>query len=181
MTLQVLIELTLRELHRPTDAITTDQWCDRLTRYANEAITDITASFRPWRRDVLDLLGGHVDLCCLPLTCQKVISLERDGKRLPFYYGSSTGELLVKNVPDGDVTITYRYIPPELVALDDQPLLPEFLHPLIVTYMVARERIQLDSTAQSGSKLNLSVYETLKRRFRICMDEPDTNDIYNCY
>ncbi|MDD3400929.1 MAG: hypothetical protein PHT58_04780 [Eubacteriales bacterium] len=181
MTFKQLMELAMDELHRPLDAMTSADYQQRMMRFANEAIIDITGSFRPWRRDTLLVTSDKIALNQLPYKCQKVLSVDYNGERYPFYYGYNTDELIVKSIPDGEVNVTYRYIPPKLKSMTDVPQLPEFLHSLIVTYMVARERIQLDSVAQSGAKVNLSLYETLKRRYKISMDEPDSCNIYNQY
>ena len=59
MTGQTLIELILRRLDRPTDSATVALYRERLLGYLNEAILDLTASLRPWRRDVLPVIGGR--------------------------------------------------------------------------------------------------------------------------
>ena len=50
MTTQKLMEMTLRKLDRPTDNSTVALYKERLLGYLNEAILDLTAEFRPWRR-----------------------------------------------------------------------------------------------------------------------------------
>ncbi len=181
MTLKEIIEMALDELRRPIDALSSLDWLPRMTRYANEAVLDITCSFRPWQRSAALITDGRIDLATLPDKCQKVLSVERDGRGLTFYYGCNLNELIVKDAADGEAVVTYRYIPPELKELNDRPKLPEFLHPLIAAYMAARERVLLDSSAQGGIKLNLTMYETLKRRLRLNMDEPDSSRFYGCY
>ncbi|MCL2695267.1 MAG: hypothetical protein FWE69_02960 [Clostridiales bacterium] len=181
MTLQDIIKGVLAELHRPTDTATVEQWRERLTLYANEAVADLTAAFRPWRRDEVTLAGHVVNITSLSARCLKVLALELNGQRLPYYYGAGLNTLCVPGQKDGRPWISYRYCPKELVALTDVPELPAQCHPLIVTYVAARERVNFDAGSQSGAKLNFSLYETQKRRVKSDLGEPDGHRLYNRY
>jgi len=181
MTLADIIEGVLAELHRPTDPTTVEQWRERLTLYANEAVADLTHAFRPWRRDAVALVDHRVDLSALPARCVKVLALESDGKRLPYYYGAGLSTLCVPGQKDGSPVVSYRYSPPELSALSDVPDLPAQCHPLILTYVAARERVNFDQGSQSGAKLNFSLYETQKRRVKGDLGEPIGHRLYNTY
>ena len=57
MTTVRLMEMTLRKLDRPTDSDTVALYRERLLGYLNEAMLDLTAEFRPWRRDVVAVKG----------------------------------------------------------------------------------------------------------------------------
>lgn len=177
MTLQELIVAALEELNRPTDTAETAARKAQFTRFANEALIDITSCYRLWRRDEVSVAEDRVDCSGLPQTMVKALALKRDGVRIPFYYGADANTLHTKGIADGAAELTYRYMPAPLEELTDVPDIPEFLHPLIVTFIVARERIQLDSVAQSGSKTNLNLYETMKRRLRVLMDAPEDQSI----
>lgn len=180
MTLQQMMEQVLMELHRPQEYINDMHWQCRLKGYANEALMDIATAFRPWARDEGQIVGGTLNLCLLPKLCLKVLKVERGGERIPFYYAEATDKLCFKGAKDGQVVVTYRYMPLCLNALCDEPQLPQFLHPLIVTYMTAREVTLLDEGAKGSARLNLSLYESLKRRLRVGMDEP-TGELINAY
>ncbi|MDO4544325.1 MAG: hypothetical protein Q4C01_07205 [Clostridia bacterium] len=168
----------LRELNRPNDNLSIAKWQEQFLRFANEAIVDIAASYRLWRKETARLQDNRLNTDNLSYACVKVLTLERDGVRIPFYYGTNSDELRTKNVPDGELTITYRYMPPTVTTVLQSPELPACLHPLIVTFIVARERIQLDSAARSGSKVNLDLYETMKKRLRVSVATPDDQSIY---
>ncbi len=181
MTVQDLIRNALAELEYPSDTAALPLWQEKLIRFANEAVADIVATFRPWRRDPLPLTNGTLTLSALPRTAAKVLGVERCGVRLPFYYGESTGVLRVPGVPDGTLTVVYRYVPATLSALTDVPELPSCCHPLIVTYMVARFGMQNDAQGMNRASAALSVYEAQKRRLKLDFDEPAGYDIYHCF
>lgn len=181
LTLHELILGALHELERPTDDITVAAWRERLTAYANEAVADLSRTFRLWRRDPVMFIDGKADLDELPFAATKVLGVEREGVRLPFGYGASTRTLTLKNLPDGIATVVYRYAPKPLREDSDVPDLMELCHPLIVLYMVARDRSHGDTYAVNTAKLNLSLYEAQKRKLRTDLDEPYRYRIYNRY
>ena len=94
MTVLQLMKSTLRKLDRPTDNDTVTLYQERLMGFLNEALLDLTAELRPWRRDTVTLANGQAELSSLPCTCLKVIAARIDGKRRLFYYGSTRGTLL---------------------------------------------------------------------------------------
>lgn len=173
MNLKQLVIATLHELQRPVDSATVAQWQDRLTLYINEAIADIGVYIRPWRRSEAAAVNGRIDLAGLPYLCTKVLAVEDgEGRRLAFYYGASVQELVVRNVPDETLFVVYRYAPRTLRNEFDEPELPAFCHPLIITYAVARERCHMDNASQGSAQFNFTLYETQKRRLRYDFDEP---------
>ena len=181
MTLMDLLTAALEELERPTDQATVSLWKPRLTAYANEAIADLTNTFRPWRREVVSLQNGMFSTLNLSYSCSKVLGVEKAGIRLPFYYGDSTETVCLSTVTDGTVTVVYRYCPRELQNFEDVPELPIVCHHMIVLYMVARDRSHGDASAQSGSNLRFSLYEMRKQKLRLDFDEPCGFRIYNTY
>ncbi len=181
MTLSELITAALDELERPQDGLTVAQWKTRLTAYANEAISDLFTTFRPWRRETLTPTDGVLALSGLSLPCSKVLGLERNGVRIPFHYGANTAELIVPGWRGDPLTVVYRYGPTPLRRDSDRTTLPAVCDPLIVLYMVARDRAHGDAAAQNGSKLRLSLYEAQKRRLKLDFDEPSGCRIQNYY
>ena len=179
MTLSELINHALAELEHPADSAGLPLWRDKLTGFANDAIDDLTRTLRPWRRDPAVLRGGTIDLSTLPYTVSKVLGVERDGRRIPFYYGASTETLRTKGVKDGPVDVVYRYLPEPLHAPNDVPQLPPACHALIVQYMVARFTMHNDAQGQSHANMMLSLYEQRKRRLRMNLDEPEGYSIQN--
>ena len=181
MTLTELINLALAELDYPSNTAALPLWRDKLTGFANDAIDDLTRSLRPWRRDPAQLVNGTIDLSTLPCAVSKVLGVERNGLRTPFYYGPDTQTLHLKGVPDGPVDVVYRYLPPALSAQTDVPQLPAACHPLIVQYMVARFEMHNDAQGLNHANTLMSLYERRKRRLRMDMDEPSGYAILNRY
>ena len=120
MTTLKLMEATLRKLDRPTDTATVTLYKERLLGYLNEALLDLTAELRPWRRDTVTVTGGQAELSGLPHACLKVLAARVDGQRRLFYYGSTRGTLLFPGMEDGTVELTYRYQPALLSELTDK-------------------------------------------------------------
>ena len=172
MTLSELIEQALAELDQPADTAALPLWQEKLTLFANDAIDDLTRSLRPWRRDRTIMTNGRIALSLLPYRVSKVLRVERDGVRVPFYYGPDTSTLCVKGMTNGPVNVVYRYLPAALSAATDEPQLPSACHPLIVLYMVARFEMHNDAQGLNHSNMLLSLYERRKRRLRMDMDEP---------
>ncbi len=181
MTTQKLMELTLRKLDRPTDSATLALYKDRLLGYFNEAMLDLTAEFRPWRRDTLAVTGGKADLSSLPRACLKVLAARIDGQRRLFYYGATRSILLFPGMGDGTVEITYRYQPDLLEELTDEPQLPEGIQGLLVEYAAARERSRFDAASQNAARLDLTLYRELKGKLRRNCPAPDLSQIYHIY
>ncbi len=179
MTVQELIEGALCELDHPDDSAALPLWKDKLLRFANEALVDLAETFRPWRRDTLPLSGGTVDLLALPYRLGKVLGVERCGMRVPFYFGTDAHTLHIPGVPDGPMTVVYRYLPRELVLDTDEPELPTACHPLIVLYMAGRFSMTNDAQGMNHASAALSLYETRKRRLKLDFDEPTDYRIVN--
>ncbi len=171
VTVRELIESALGELDHPDDCAALPLWQEKLLRFANEAVVDLYETFRPWRRDPLPLQRGVLDLTALPYSVGKVLGTERGGMRIPFYYGADTNTLRVPGVPDGPMTVVYRYLPKTLAA-DDEPELPAACHPLIVLYMVGRFCMLNDAQGMNHASSAMSLYEARKRRLKLDFDEP---------
>ena len=181
MTVQKLMEMTLRKLDRPTDSDTLALYEERLLGYLNEAMTDLAAELRPWRRDSVTVAGGQAELSGLPRTCLKVLAVRVHGARRLFYYGSTRGTLRFLDMEDGTAEVTYRYQPARLTALTDEPQLPEELQEMMVEYAAARERSRFDAASQNAARLDLTLYRDLKGKLKRNYPAPDLSQIYNIY
>ena len=149
--------------------------------YLNEAMQDLTAEFRPWRRDTLTVTGGQAELSTLPCACLKVLSARVDDERRLFYYGSTRGTLLFPGMGAGTAEITYRYQPAMLSELTDEPQLPEGMQGLLVEYAAARERSRFDAASQNAARLDLTLYRDLKGKLKRNYPAPDLSQLYNLY
>ena len=181
MTTLKLMEMTLRKLDRPTDNDTVALYKERLLGYLNEAMLDLTAEFRPWRRDTLTVANGQAELSSLPRACLKVLAARVEGQRRLFYYGSTRGTLLFPGMEEGTVELTYRYQPALLTELSDEPQLPEGWQGLLAEYAAARERSRFDAASQNAAKLDLTLYRELKGKLRRGYPAPDLSQIYHIY
>ena len=172
LTVTELLQSALGELDHDADTATLPLWREKLLRFANEAVVDLFGTFRPWRRDPLPLVNGTLDLSALPHPVAKVLGVERSGMRVPFYFDTDTTSIRVPGVPDGPMTVVYRYLPEPLALDTDEPPLPAACHPLIVLYMVGRFCMTNDAQGMQHATAALSLYETRKRRMRLDFDEP---------
>ncbi|MEZ4627429.1 MAG: hypothetical protein R2912_04875 [Eubacteriales bacterium] len=178
MTLKELLTGALLQLDRGTDAQTLESWRDKLTRYLNDAMIDLTSELQPRRSDTLTLTNGVLDLANLPRNVVKVIALSRAGTRLPFYYGASTELLRVPAVTDGEVLVTYRYMPPALKVDTDVPELPEWSHGAMIGYG-QRERASGDAGSIASARACFELYNAAKRMMRAHRGELDAYAIEN--
>ena len=181
MTTLTLMQMVLRKLDRPIDNATVALYKDRLMGYFNEAVLDLTAEFRPWRRDELAVTNGQADLSSLPRTCLKVLAARIDGQRRLFYYGSTRGTLLFPGMRNGTVELTYRYQPDLLTELTDEPQLPEGFQGLLAEYAAARERSRFDAASQNAARMDLTLYREMKGKLKRGYPAPDLSRIYHIY
>ena len=177
MTLKELLTGALLQLDRGTDAQTLESWRDKLTRYLNDAMIDLVGELQPRRSDTLALADGEIDLANLPRSAVKVVALSRGDARLPFYYGASTEKLRVPVVSDGDVLVTYRYIPEPLKVDTDVPDLPEWCHGAMIGYAVGRERANGDAASIASARACFELYNAAKRMMRAHRGEMDAYSI----
>lgn len=179
MTLKELLTGALLQLDRGTDAQTLESWRDKLTRYLNDAMIDLTGELQPRRSDTLTLTGGILELGQLPRSVVKVIALSRDGTRLPFYYGAGTDQLRVPAVSDGDVLVTYRYMPEPMKVDTDVPDLPTWCHGAMIGYAVGRERSSGDAASIAAARACFELYNAAKKMMRAHRGELDAYTIEN--
>ena len=179
MTLKELLTGALLQLDRGTDAQTLESWRDKLTRYLNDAMIDLTGELQPRRTDELTLTSGTLDLSGLPRAVIKVLALTRGDTRLPFYYGPVSDSLRVPAVPDGTIAVTYRYMPEPLRVDTDVPDLPEWCHGALIGYAVGRERAAGDAASVNAARACFELYNAAKRCMRAHRGELDAFTIEN--
>lgn len=179
MTLKELLTGALLQLDRGTDAQTLESWRDKLTRYLNDALIDLTSELQPRRTDELTLANGALDLSALPRDVVKVVALSRGNTRLPFYYGVSTDNLRVPAAEDGAISVTYRYMPEPLRVDTDVPDLPEWCHGALISYAVGRERASGDTASLHAARACFELYNAAKRLMRAHRGELDAYAILN--
>ena len=178
MTLNDIIVSALAQLDRGHDSQTVDTWRDKLTRYANEAVTDLATILQLRRTDTLQVTNNAADIAALPRCCVKVLYIARNMSRIPFIAGSSSTQIRVL-CDDGPVQLHYRYLPDDMTSPTDIPELPAYCHGLIVTYVVARERASADPSMQRAANVYFGLYNASKRGLRSLVGEPDQYQFVN--
>lgn len=158
MTLNDIITSALAQLDRGHDAQTLDVWRGKFTGFANDGQYDLANSLKLRRTDTVTVTDGEATL---PRECIKFIEVVQGNKRYS----------RIKDCPDGEAEITYRYSPKKMANTTDQPDIPEHMHGLIVTYVVARERASGDVTTQRGANIYMQLYEAGKTSLRPNRDE----------
>ena len=181
MTLQELLTGALQQLDRGTDAQTLEAWRDKLTRFLNDAIVDLSATLRPRRTDAVEIADRRIDLSLLPRRCVKVLALCRGHVRDPFYYGLGTDLLHVPAVADGPAELTYRYLPAQLSADTDRPDLPWDCDGALIQYAVGRERAAGDGTSIAAARACFELYNMMKQNLRSGRGECDAYRFENRY
>lgn len=183
MNLLTILHKSLSLIGLPDDEDTLELWRPRLMHWCNEGLIDLGLTLRPWYRESLSADGDErVYTDDLAYRCVKVLAVKKDGKRLLFYYGSTPFTLIVPGVQKGDpIEILYRYMPRELEDDTDVPELPESVHELLVTYIVGREKSQLDTGAFNVGRYSLALYEKGKKSWIRNQSPPEENQFYNMY
>lgn len=181
MTLKELLTGALLQLDRGTDAQTLEAWRDKLTRYVNDAMVDLSAELQPRRTDTLTVDNGALDLAQLPRAAVKVLALDVNHARQPFYYGTGTDNLRVPTIPNGtSVSVLYRYMPNALLYDTDVPELPSWCHGALISYAVGRERASGDGMSMQAARACFELYNAAKRVMRSHRGESDAYTILNC-
>lgn len=176
MTLNDIIVSALAQLDRGHDSQTIDDWRDKLTRYANEAVIDLATLLKLRRTDTLAVANGEINVLLLPKTCVKVLSVTQNGMELAFTQGSTNTNIAVSTT--GNVSVHYRYLPDDMSSPTDVPQTPEYTHGLIVSYVVARERASQDPSMQRGANVYFELYNAGKRTLKSNLGEA-THKIIN--
>lgn len=164
MTLNDILVSSLLQLDRGYDPQTLDVWRDKFTRFMNDAQDDLARTVKPKRTETVTIVNNTLSLVDLQRTCLRVVSVTAEGQPVDFLSGKNHGELTV--LADGDVEVTYVYLPKHLSSPSDTPELPEECHLLIVMYVVARERMSGDASTQRGASAYLQMYQAQKSKLR---------------
>ena len=95
MTLNDIIVSALAQLDRGHDAQTLDTWREKLTRFANEAVLDLSAAYCPRRTEELTLDGKLLRTERLSRPCIRVHGVKRLGRYMTFHETGDSGVLCV--------------------------------------------------------------------------------------
>lgn len=179
MTLNDIIVSALAQLDRAHDMQTVEIYRTRFARFANDAQNDLALTLALTRTDELEPEEGVIDLTRLPRACVRVESAEQLGRKVPFRAGETP--LRVYLPYNEKARITYRFQPKSLETASDVCELPEAVHPLIVSYVVGRERMGGDVSTQGGGNIYLSMYNAAKAKLRGSQTHSDHYTIVNRY
>lgn len=179
MTLNDIIVSALAQLDRAHDMQTVEVYRTRLAAFANDAQNDLALTLALKRTDEVEPVDGVAELSALSRSCLRVEYVEQLGKRVPFRMGDSPDRLFLPY--NERARITYRFAPKELRSATDISELPEAVHPLIVSYVVGRERMGGDVSTQGGGNIYLSMYNAAKAKLRGSLNCGDPYTITNRY
>ena len=188
MNLREIIEATLIELDRGTEADTVAMYAKKFTMYANEAVNEIARRFKACTLNYTELEGNPVgfditssdfDHACkrivrvLPATVTEsggVISFTAHFDKRPYEFkqivhGTPYIHVWGNDAKAGDaIAVEYLYVPnpmtvESLEGLEpDSPDLPPHLHELIPLYVRAREQCGQDPALQGTSSAYFSLF-----------------------
>lgn len=161
MTLNEIVVAALKQEERGHDVQVVEKYKGKFRQYANEAVIDLAKTFKTYRTDTVTISDNVLELDQLSRSCVKIISITQEGRRVMFDAGDSSGEVLVG--ADGAVKVRYEYIPADLSSDTDSPDIPEYLHHLIVLFVIARFRSSGDAGAQSSAGAFFQLYASGKR------------------
>lgn len=174
MTLNEIVVAALSQLERGNDPVTLERWRPKLVRFANDGVLDLICAFKPTRRETVKLSGSVLDTTLFDRPCIKVERVLQKGTGFELKHSpqDASGIMSVRGV--GEVDVIYRYMPRDMAQPTDEPELPLKLHPLIVLYVVARERMSGDVSTQSGANPYLQLYEAGKLRLLSASNDVST-------
>ena len=180
MTLLELIRGTLEQLDRGTDAQTIEAWRDKLTRYFNDALEDLTAAVPPRYAQTVPLTDGGFSTDAFDRTCLKVLAVYIRGQRWPFYYGPTHREVRIPGQRGGEALVVYRTAMRPLAIDTDVPDLPESYHSALILYALGRERSMGDGTSMAAARGCFELYAARRRSLIQNYGNGDTR-FYNCF
>ena len=108
MTLNDIIVSALAQLDRGHDAQTLDTWREKLTRFANEAVLDLSAAYCPRRTEELTLDGKLLRTERLSRPCIRVYGVKRLGRYMTFHETGDSGVLCVPGAKAGSTVQVNR-------------------------------------------------------------------------
>ena len=177
MTLLDILTQAMTELNRTTDAQQMEAWRGKLVPYINAGMRDLAHYLQLRRTDTTEAVDGTILVSDLPHPCLKVVSVKQNGKDVLFNLGAFSDRIRVDG--DGAMAVEYRYVPKDIKNDSDKPGIPEYLHPLLVTYTVYRDHLTDDPNMQRRAGGFQQIYETEKRELRKTLGERDTYNIIN--
>ena len=177
MTLNDIIVAALAQLDRGHDAETVAIYRSRLTQYANEAQKDLAETLGFTRTEEVPTEDGILYLYTLERRCTRIERICQRGKSVPFRAEPKPGLIMLPYAENA--VVTYRFVPNELVNDNDVSELDDYLHPLIVSYVVGRERMGGDVATQDGANIYLSMYNAAKAKLRGYLKSDDAFRIVN--
>lgn len=177
MTSHEIMTAALLQLDRSADALF--EWRDKFLCHINDAAEDIARSVRLAYSEKVKLFERRFEPSALTRPCIRIYSVKNGGDELKFSFTAPDQPVYVKAREDMEVLVTYRAMPRMAVSESDEPDVPAVFHPLIVSYVVARERMSGDVSTQYGASAYLDMYEAGKRKLAREMKDPSCFSIYN--
>ena len=177
MTLISIITDALATIGRSTNQQSMEAWRQKFTIFANDGSRDLAEYLQLRRTDTITATDGQIDVNDLPMQCVKVVKVSSGGSELTFTTGPDSDHITVG--ANGEVQVEYRYIPKPMENDIDTPGIPEYLHHLIVPYVVFREHMTAEPKMQRRADLFYQTYDAGRIAARKTYGEYDTYKLIN--
>ena len=181
MTALEIIQSALEQQGKTSDAQVVHKNRDRQMLLLNEGLIDLAGGMNLRTTETVDLgTDGILDLAeDLTQECTKILSITQNGKAVRYGRGPATNQIRVW--AEGSVDVEYRYVPAQLTNDTDVPAIPERLHPLLVNYVLGKDVVTNDVTAQQRAGAFFQLYPEGKLRAQRMYGEPEFYGIFNKY
>lgn len=181
MTLNEIIAAALGRLGRGNDEQTIDHYRSTFTDYANRAVKKISLKFKQTRKETIVLDEEYMfSVGDLSRQCYKILAVRAAGKHVDFFQDPPGSGDFVCRTKEPEVDVTYRFVPNKLSAPSDVPELPEYMHDIIVHYIVACERCGGDPETQGTSSADFQLFnQELSELLRETRGEPRSYKLMN--
>lgn len=160
MTLNDIISAALLMLERGTDAQTIENYRDQFTKYANDAVYEISLRFKQQKKETVPLIERSFSVSDLSRDCLRVTEVLVNGKKVDYWqdpHGSGTFKVAANDEAE-EAVVAYRYVPKEMTSPTDVPELPDYQHRLIPYYVVACQRCGGDPSTQDTASAHFALF-----------------------
>ena len=181
MTLNEIIAAALGRLERGTDAQTIKNYRAEFTDYANKALKKIALKFKQTKKETVLLDEEHgFDVSDLTHGCYKIMEVRAKGRPVDFWQEPLGSGYFLCETKEESVDVIYRYVLKRLSSSTDVPELPEYMHDIIVHYVVACARCGGDPETQGTSSADFQLFnQELSELLRETRGEPRSYKLMN--
>lgn len=181
MTLNEIVAESLGRLGRDMGMQTIENYRQTFAVYANMAIRKISLKFKQTMRETVELGEDHgFDETSLTHGCYMVLGVRAAGNQVDYWQDPLGSGHFICATEEPTVDVMYRFVPNKVEAPTAVPELPEYMHDLIVHYVVACERCGGDPQTQGTSSADFQLFnEGLREILRETRGEPRSYNLLN--